>query len=74
MSTDKHNQLAGDADRIIDELGGTVAVAELCNISSGAVSQWRDAGIPEPRMQFFRVLRKDLAKKWPMQPSEKKAA
>jgi len=42
---------------IIDALGGTGAVAELCRISDAAVSQWREAGIPEYRMMYLRLAR-----------------
>lgn len=65
-----------DAEMIIHDMGGNGAVAELCNITSGAVSQWLVTGIPEPRMQYFRALNPKLAKTWPLQPSElkKKAA
>jgi hypothetical protein len=45
------------ADLIIDGLGGTSAVAELCQCSAAAVSQWRIEGIPRSRMQFLRVIR-----------------
>lgn len=45
------------ADTIIDGLGGTSAVAELCQCSAAAVSQWRIEGIPRSRMQYLRVIR-----------------
>lgn len=45
---------------IIDSLGGTSAVAELCEISTGAVSQWRQKGIPKPWLRLFRELHPNL--------------
>ena len=36
-----------DANNLIDELGGTTAVAALCFVTKQAVSQWRVRGIPE---------------------------
>jgi len=41
------------ANEIIDSLGGTSSVAELCNVTTGAVSQWRENGIPKPWVRFF---------------------
>ena len=51
-----------DTNKIIDSLGGTSAVAEMCNISTGAVSQWRTSenGIPKPWLMFFRATRPDV--------------
>ena len=42
---------------LIDQLGGTFAVAHLCDVSPQAVSQWRDDGIPDARRQFLSLLR-----------------
>ena len=41
-------------------MGGTSKVAEICGITTGAVSQWRKNGIPSYRMDFFRLLRPEL--------------
>lgn len=46
-----------NANLIIDELGGTGAVAELCDVTTGAVSQWRNDGIPRARLMFLKVKR-----------------
>jgi len=46
-----------DANKLIDSLGGTNAVAQLCEVSAQAVSQWRDEGIPKARMMFLRLAR-----------------
>lgn len=34
-------------DKMIELLGGTNAVAKMCEVSPGAVSQWRINGIPK---------------------------
>ena len=43
------------ANKVIDHLGGTVAVAQLCHVTKGAVSQWRINGLPDGRMQFLET-------------------
>ena len=50
----------GEANRIIDALGGTSAVAKLCEVNSQAVSQWRRNGIPRPWIKLFRALHPEL--------------
>lgn len=54
--TDKQKE----ANRIIDAMDGTVAVADLFGITSGAVSQWREDGIPEARLFSIKLMRPDL--------------
>lgn len=49
-----------DANQIIDLLGGTSEVAALCEVSTSAVSQWRNDGIPRARLMFLRVVRPDV--------------
>jgi hypothetical protein len=51
-----------EANRIIDAMGGTSAVAEIFSITTGAVSQWREEGIPDSRLFSIKLLRKDLFK------------
>jgi len=46
--------------KIIDELGGTSAVAALFEIKPSSVSEWRTAGIPKARLQTLKLLRPDL--------------
>jgi hypothetical protein len=43
------------ANTVIDRLGGTGAVAELCEVKPPSVSLWRIAGIPKYRLQFLRL-------------------
>ena len=45
---------------IIDALGGNSRVADICNISSQAVSKWRREGIPPARLMYLKLLRPDL--------------
>lgn len=46
---------------IIERLGGTTATAELCEVSPGAVSQWKgEKGIPKQQLKLLRALRPDL--------------
>jgi len=49
-----------DDERIIDRLGGPVAVAKLCDVSPQAVSQWKRDGIPRARLMFLKVVRPDI--------------
>lgn len=44
-----------DANKIIDACGGTGKVAEVCEVTTGAVSQWRRTGIPRARLMFLRL-------------------
>lgn len=39
----------------IDDLGGTVSVAKACEITKGAVSQWRKNGIPKAQLKFLSL-------------------
>ena len=41
--------------QIIDQLGGNTAVAKLFNVSSQAVSKWRNDGIPDARLMYLRL-------------------
>lgn len=49
-----------DANKIIDALGGTTAVARLCEIKPPSVAEWRKAGIPNARLMYLRVIRPDV--------------
>jgi hypothetical protein len=49
-----------DDSKIIDALGGTTAVANLCKVKQPSVSQWRTNGIPRARRQFLELLRPDV--------------
>jgi len=51
------------ASRIIDAMGGTSAVARLCEIKQPSVTNWRENGIPKPWLKYFRCIRPDLFKK-----------
>lgn len=43
------------ANTVIDRLGGTSAVARICECKPPSVHQWRTDGIPKPRLQFLRL-------------------
>lgn len=43
------------ANTVIDRLGGTTAVARICECKPPSVHQWRIDGIPKPRLQFLRL-------------------
>lgn len=49
-----------NASAIIDTLGGTNEVARLCRVTKGAVSQWRENGIPEARLMYLKLARPDV--------------
>jgi hypothetical protein len=49
-----------DANKIIDDIGGTVATALLCEVTPQAVSQWREEGIPAARLMFLRLARPSI--------------
>ena len=34
--------------------------AASCNVTKGAVSQWRENGIPEARLMYLKLLRPDV--------------
>lgn len=46
------------ATQVIDTLGGTAAVSRLFGIALSSVSNWRDHGIPKPRMMYLEVAKK----------------
>ncbi|MNO03313.1 hypothetical protein D3C81_2239740 [compost metagenome] len=45
---------------IIDALGGTFRVAELCEVKPPSVSDWRKHGIPRARLMFLRIARPEV--------------
>lgn len=47
-------------NEIIDALGGSSAVADLCEVTVGAVSQWKTDGIPKARLMYLKVIRPDI--------------
>jgi hypothetical protein len=48
------------SSEVIDALGGTVEVSRMCNVTKGAVSQWRENGIPEARLMYLKLARPDV--------------
>jgi hypothetical protein len=51
---------------IIQRLGGPTKTAELCEVTTQAVCQWRENGIPKARLKFLKLARPDVFK--PAQP------
>lgn len=49
-----------EIDKIIELLGGCTKVAELCEITPSAVTQWRTNGIPKAQLKFLRLARPDV--------------
>lgn len=45
---------------IIEALGGTFRVAELCEVRPPSVSDWKKHGIPRARMMFLRIARPEV--------------
>lgn len=54
---------AMDANKIIDDLGGTSVVAELCKVQPPSVSEWRTRGIPSARLMYLQAIRPDVFEK-----------
>jgi hypothetical protein len=50
--------------QIIDKLGGTNAVARLCECRPPSVSEWRNSGIPNARRLYLLAIRPGLAEHW----------
>ncbi|HBD37092.1 MULTISPECIES: hypothetical protein [unclassified Cupriavidus] len=50
------------ANIVIDRLGGTSAVAKICEIKPPSVHEWRENGIPKARLQFLRLAYPDAFK------------
>ncbi|MDI2387003.1 helix-turn-helix domain-containing protein [Pseudomonas aeruginosa] len=57
-------QTSGEAamtpSEIIDALGGTFRVAELCEVKPPSVSDWRKRGIPRARLMFLRIAKPEV--------------
>ena len=47
-------------NEVIDRLGGPCKLARMCEVTKGAVSQWRKSGIPNARLMYLRLLRPDV--------------
>lgn len=59
---------------IIDALGGTSRVAELCEVRPPSVSDWRKYGIPRARMMFLRIAKPEVFEVLDAEVSKKTAA
>jgi hypothetical protein len=54
------NETLHPDSELIDRLGGTFVVADLCKIKPPSVSEWRKSGFPPARRQFLELLRPDV--------------
>ena len=52
----------------VDEIGGTKRVAELCGVTQGYVSQWREEGIPNSYRRFLQLARPEAFRDDPAPP------
>ena len=50
------NMIHLNDSKLIDELGGSVKVADIFGIRSQAVSKWRKQGIPDARMMYLKAV------------------
>lgn len=57
MTVMKHND-----SKIIDALGGTTQVAQICEVRPQAVSKWRRDGIPPARRMYLGLLKPKVFK------------
>jgi hypothetical protein len=48
------------ANKVINGMGGTKAVADLLDIKPPSVSEWRVYGLPRARKPHLQLLRPDL--------------
>lgn len=50
-----------NVEYVVEQFGGTVAMATLCEVSPSAVSNWKkDGAIPKAHIKFLRQQRPDL--------------
>lgn len=48
------------ACQVIADLGGTAETGRLFEVSSAAVSQWRENGIPKDKLKLLRLTHPDV--------------
>lgn len=48
--------MQADHSRLIDDLGGTSAVAKMFDIEPPSVSYWRANGIPKARLMYLKAV------------------
>ncbi len=55
------NHPAPNVPELIDRLGGTFAVAKLCEVAPPSVSEWKaNNRIPPARLMFLRLARPEV--------------
>jgi hypothetical protein len=58
------------ADRVIDALGGTTAVATVIDSPTSTVHSWRKIGIPSSRLAHLKLIAEKAGIKLPEPPAE----
>ena len=59
---------------IIDALGRTAKVAEICVVTMPSVSDWRIEGIPKAPLTYIKVIRSDVFEESPAETAPKQEA
>lgn len=57
-------------DHIIDRLGGTSAVARLCNVKPPSVTDWRKHGVPLARCLDIERKNAHGIRRWDLRPND----
>lgn len=65
----KNKTLHPDSE-IIDALGGTSAVARVCQVKAPSVCEWRERGIPKARRMYLELKFPKVLKQKPAGPSK----
>jgi predicted transcriptional regulator len=47
-------------EEVIEALGGNAKVADLCEVTRSAVSQWVHNGIPKAQLKFLKAVRPEV--------------
>lgn len=64
-----------NAAKVIDRLGGTLAVARLCDIKGPSVSGWKQRNrIPKAQLNYLKAIRPDVFVDKPVRRKKAKAA
>ena len=64
-----------NTSELVDAIGGTGKVAELCELTPGAVSQWKTAdSVPKAHRKFLRLMFPVLLDRYESSRSEEAAA
>lgn len=56
--------------RVIDQLGGPVAIARLCGVSAPSATNWRKTGVPIKRCVAIEKANQKGIKRWHLRPDD----